>query len=357
MARYNQLPKYPLVPGGVTNDIPLDLISDGFIIEGTETITANNVFTTTDVPEEGSQLLTIYYKGVATYSGGVVQIFGTNLTQDEAQNRCKIECYFNGVDWDVYVTTRYSNTGYVRNAQVSGGAAISFDKLATVTANRAIESTAGGELTASSTTTADLAKLSAITVSAADLNRVGGTTALTADLDILTGADAAGLTPTELQRLIGVTSNIQTQLNAKANTADFSGIISIASVDLTIPSSEILTSNSTPITLVPAQGANTIIVPIKVTGQLIYGTTPYATNGEFDVYCGGSIPCFAFGDDANFLFGTVSRVANATERINANATDTIYVANSPLTIQTSDGNPTAGDSDVRIFCLYYIIAL
>jgi hypothetical protein len=108
---------------------------------------------------------------------------------------------------------------------------------------------------------------------------------------------------------------------------------------------------------VPAQGANTIIVPIKINGQLIYNSTPYATNGEFDIYCGGSIPCFAFGDDANFLFGTVSRVVNATERVLAGATDTIYVTNSPLTAQTSDGNPTAGNSQVVVSGLYYVITL
>lgn len=356
MARYNQLPKYPLVPGGVTNDIPLNLISDGFIIEGTETITANNVFTTTDVPEEGNQLLTIYYKGVATYNGGVVQVFGTNLTQDEAQNKCKIECYFNGVDWDVYVTTRYSNTGYVRNAQVASDAAIAVNKLATLTANRAVQTGAGGVTEASPTTTADLAKLSAITVSAADLNRVGGTTALTADLDILTGADAAGLTPTEIQYLIGVTSNLQTQLNAKANTADFSGLVSIQTAEVTIPSAQVLTLNSTPVTLVPAQGANTIIVPMQIIGSLDYGTTPYATNGNIQIFNGGTYNVANVADDV-FLFGSVPNrnVYIFLDNFNMIATDTQFVANSPLTITVETGNPTAGDSDVRIFLTYMVI--
>lgn len=335
-----------------TYDVDFANLTKTLIISGSNT--SVNVVGTTGVANEYT-LIDIVYLGSIT-GGGSLQIFGISIPSQLLTVNFKATALYYSGSWTL-ISLGSIGTAFVNNSNIVGGANISLDKLATVTANRAIQSTAGGQFEASPTTTTDLAKLSAITVSAADLNRVGGTTALTADLDILTGADAAGLTPTELQRLIGVTSNIQTQLNAKANTADFSGIISIASVDLTIPSSEILTSNSTPITLVPAQGANTIIVPIKVTGQLIYGTTPYATNGEFDVYCGGSIPCFAFGDDANFLFGTVSRVANATERINANATDTIYVANSPLTIQTSDGNPTAGDSDVRIFCLYYIIAL
>jgi hypothetical protein len=196
--------------------------------------------------------------------------------------------------------------------------------------------------------------LGALNQSAANYNKVAQFAGTLANLDRVAGGS---WTAEQLQFLAGVTSNIQTQLNAKANTADFSGVLEIRSFSVPIPSSEILTSNSTPITLVPAQGANTIIVPIKINGQLIYNSTPYATNGEFDIYCGGSIPCFAFGDDANFLFGTVSRIANATERVLAGATDTIYVANSPLTAQTSDGNPTAGNSQVVVSGLYYVITL
>lgn len=357
MARYNQLPKYPLVPGGVTNDIPLGLISDGFIIEGTQTITANNVFTTTDTPEEGNQLLTIYYKGVATYSGGVVQVFGTNLTQDEARNFCKIECYFNGVDWDVYVTTRYSNTGYVRNAQVASDAAITLNKLATLTANRAVQTSAGGITEASPTTTTDLAKLSAISVSASQLNNVGATTALTADLNLLATLAASGLTTAELSYLIGVTSNLQTQLNAKANISDFSGLIEIQSFEVTIPSSEVLTLNSIPVTLVPAQGANTVIVPISITGQLIYNTTPYATNNDIFIYCGGTRQIMEFPSFNGFLYGTTSKIVNAILNLITVASDTQYVANSPLTVTVATGDPTAGDSDISIRGLYYVITL
>jgi len=304
-------------------------------------------------PRKGMKVEFIY-DGVM--GANTLTVFGTNIPVASDNVKSLFNFYYNGTAW-LPLFNPSTDTAYINNGQVRADAAIALNKLATLTANRAVQTGAGGITEASPTTTTDLAKLSAISVSASQLNNVGATTALTADLNLLATLAASGLTTAELSYLIGVTSNLQTQLNAKANSADFSGLVSIETFDVTIPSSEILTSNSTPINLVPARGANTVIVPIKITGQLIYGTTPYATNGEFDIYCGGSIPCFAFGDDNNFLFGTVSRIVNATERVLAGATDTVYIANSPLTLQTSDGNPTGGDSNVRVFGMFYVINL
>ena len=55
----------------------------------------------------------------------------------------------------------------------------------------------------------------AMTADEAELNSLDGYTGNTADLNILSGADTAGLTAAELQYVKGVTSDIQTQLDAK----------------------------------------------------------------------------------------------------------------------------------------------
>jgi hypothetical protein len=99
----------------------------------------------------------------------------------------------------------------------------------------------------------------------------------------------------------------------------------------------------------------TIIVPTSIQGQMIYGTTPYATDGEIDIYCGGTRQVWGFPADDGFLFGTVSRVVNAFVSVTSTSTDTQYVANQPLTIKTVGANPTAGDSDIRIFGTYKVI--
>jgi hypothetical protein len=125
--------------------------------------------------------------------------------------------------------------------------------------------------------------------------------------------------------------------------------------EVTVTSAEILDAYDTPIELVPAQGANTIIVPTSITGQMIYGTTPYATDGEIDIYCGGTRQVWGFPADDGFLFGTVSRVVNGFASSSNSVTDTQYVADEPLTLKTVGANPTAGDSDIIIRGFYKVI--
>jgi hypothetical protein len=125
--------------------------------------------------------------------------------------------------------------------------------------------------------------------------------------------------------------------------------------EVTIPSADVLTLNTTPIELVPAQGANKIIVPTTILAEMYYNTTPYATEGEVDVFCGGTRHPFTLPPDDGFLFGTVSRIVQAIPVITTGATSTVYVANQPMTLSMQGGNPTAGDSDIRIFGTYKVI--
>jgi hypothetical protein len=127
------------------------------------------------------------------------------------------------------------------------------------------------------------------------------------------------------------------------------------SFEVTIPAADVLTLNTTPVELVPAQGANTIIVPTTILAEMDYNTTPYATEGVVDIYCGGTGVVGKVNANG-FLFSTVSRVVNifVGGALN-NASETQYVPNSPLTIKVDTGNPTAGDSDIRIFGTYKVI--
>jgi len=126
--------------------------------------------------------------------------------------------------------------------------------------------------------------------------------------------------------------------------------------DVTIPAADVLTLN-TPYDLVPAQGANKIIVPTTILAEMDYNTTPYATEGEVDVFCGGTRQVLTLPPDDGFLFGTVSRIVQAIPVITTSATSTQYVANQPLTLSMQGGNPTAGDSDIRIFGYYKVISV
>jgi hypothetical protein len=125
--------------------------------------------------------------------------------------------------------------------------------------------------------------------------------------------------------------------------------------DVTIPSADVLTLNTTPIELVPAQGANKIIVPTTILAEMDYNTTPYATNGNLVIKSGGGW-FVAAAEDTQFLFGTVSRIVNIMVIENDKSATTVqYVANQPLTVEVLTGNPTAGDSNIRIFGYYKVI--
>lgn len=125
--------------------------------------------------------------------------------------------------------------------------------------------------------------------------------------------------------------------------------------EVTIPSADVLTLGTTAVELVPAQGANKIIVPTKILAEMDYNTTPYATQGEVDIFSGGTKHCYSLPPDNGFLFGTVSRIVQGIVVSNTGATNTQYVANSPLEVFMQGGNPTAGDSDIIIRGWYKIV--
>lgn len=111
-----------------------------------------------------------------------------------------------------------------------------FNKLASVTASVSELNTLDGitattaeinKLDGVNATTGELNTLAGITSSTTELNKLDGYSGNSADLSILAGAAAAGVSSTEFRRLNGVTSDIQTQLNALPPTASptFTGTV------------------------------------------------------------------------------------------------------------------------------------
>ena len=103
--------------------------------------------------------------------------------------------------------------------------AAEINKLAGVTAST-VEINKLSGVTASA---AEISKLAGLTATTAELNALGGLTATAADLNYTTALRATGVTATEYDRLDGVTSGIQAQLNAKAplESPAFTGTVGI----------------------------------------------------------------------------------------------------------------------------------
>lgn len=132
------------------------------------------------------------------------------------------------------------------------------------------------------------------------------------------------------------------------------GTVEFKSFSVTISSTDVLTLGTTRVELVPPQGLNKVIIPTKIIARMDYNTTPYTTQGEIDIFSGGTNHCYTLPPDDGFLFGTVSRTVQGTEVVNIGTSNTQYVANSPLDVFMQGGNPTSGDSDIVISGIYYV---
>jgi hypothetical protein len=126
---------------------------------------------------------------------------------------------------------------------------------------------------------------------------------------------------------------------------------------ITIASADVLTLNTTPITIVAAQGVGTAIEVLSASAKMVYNSSDYATNGNMIIRCVGANSAQVGFDDNGFLFGTVSRIVPSASVLSDGTTDTFLIENSNLEITVETGDPTAGDSDITVYVTYRIITL
>lgn len=186
-------------------------------------------------------------------------------------------------------------------------------------------------------------------------------------LDIL---DSALITPTDtnLQGLYPYSTTVQYYSGAivqydykwyKANTTtvigafdpttwDFQGYIKYSG-SLSITTAQVLALNSTPLTLVAAIAARTIVLVNAPNLKLTYNSINYATNTSIDIYSSvGGAPNVQYTVPA-FLDSTANKRKVAT--ITANAS---LEANSALMVRVNTGDPTAGNSGIVVYFEYIV---
>jgi hypothetical protein len=133
------------------------------------------------------------------------------------------------------------------------------------------------------------------------------------------------------------------------------GCVCIKSASLTITSAQVLALNSTPLTIVAAQGVGTAIEVISASVKIDFNTTAYATvtnllisnsSSNTDQFRGGGV-----------LASTVSTFKRFVLTDPTGATDTQIIENDSLIIHCASADPTAGDSDITVYVLYRVITL
>lgn len=164
------------------------------------------------------------------------------------------------------------------------------------------------------------------------------------------------------QEAVAITKAIYYVLNGTVNSDTFfrqetdnsggtiTGVVyqqfGVKTKTISISSAQILNSNSSPIELVPAPGANKYIQPIAVDLFFDYNSIAYATNTTAWVRYG----------TAQFANFDLSATADSLN-LSIQGSTGPFGLNQAMDFFTTVGNPTAGNSTIKIVVTYRIISL
>lgn len=119
--------------------------------------------------------------------------------------------------------------------------------------------------------------------------------------------------------------------------------------EVTISSGQVLSGNSSPVTIVPAPGSGYRVAPIAFHVFLDYNSSAYATNTDFRFEINGAEVSIT---NTTLLTSTADTWRDMGL---ANTDITSTVDNQALVFKVQTGNPTAGNSPIRVRCIYAIV--
>lgn len=127
----------------------------------------------------------------------------------------------------------------------------------------------------------------------------------------------------------------------------------IQCASLLIPSADVLQLNTTPQTIVAAQGAGTVIEVVSAFANIDFNSVAYATNIDMQLITETAIDEQALAE----INATVSQIGKFRLTHISAPSSTQLLDNQALTVTVLTGNPTAGDSDITVYVLYRVITL
>ncbi|MEE8153290.1 MAG: hypothetical protein V3T76_09715 [candidate division NC10 bacterium] len=121
---------------------------------------------------------------------------------------------------------------------------------------------------------------------------------------------------------------------------------------VTLSAAQILALFTTPVTLIPAQGADTVIQVLRITAKLIFGATAYTIPGFSRLEIHES--SLAGQLINNWTGSFVSSGADKAEQPTSALSYLQMTENVPVVAAYSVGNPTLGDSTIELHTLYSV---
>ena len=124
---------------------------------------------------------------------------------------------------------------------------------------------------------------------------------------------------------------------------------------LTIPTASVLTLNATPLTIVSAPGSGKYIEIISASCSMTYVSAAYATNTTLQLINEGATAAQLHNTAA--LIGTTTKNTKFIDATAAAAGGTQAITNTALQVKVATGDPTAGDSDIKVKVTYRIVTI
>lgn len=124
------------------------------------------------------------------------------------------------------------------------------------------------------------------------------------------------------------------------------------SVKVTLTSAQILALNTTPVTLIPAQGANTYIEVLAVVAKLDFNSVAYTGANAASLTYTNAGGAAATGTIASSFLDSASSAA--TKLVPVAVTP---VANAPIVISVATANPAAGNSTITFDLFYRVVTI
>jgi hypothetical protein len=203
-------------------------------------------------------------------------------------------------------------------------------------------------LSTAPTTTLQLVKTPLATTSTPSGNGTGGATL---QVNSVNNASQSLLNLTDSSTVL-FTDNGSGSVSAATN-----GYL-LKRTQVTLTSTQLKNLTTTPITLIPAQGSNTMIVPVELFLEYVFGTSAYAATGTLTFYFGASNATNFWFNPVNvsgFLNQTASMFASAPPANSSTLTQYVSKANganSDLKIGNSAAAIATGDGTL-VCTVYY----
>jgi hypothetical protein len=130
----------------------------------------------------------------------------------------------------------------------------------------------------------------------------------------------------------------------------------VQAAELSIPTASVLTLNATPLDIVAAPGAGYAIEVISATYGATYNSVAYATYTQLQlITAGATIAQYNIPSGLTFTASGKWQMYQYSSAFGA--TSTQVIENAALQVKVATGNPTAGNSDIKVYVLYRIITL